>query len=110
MFLAGTDNDYSVTQSGQGTQFDVYFNFALPDPYLNSIQCPLDQTTNCFFNNGGAAATLDSNYQLLPGVLHSYYAAAGDSSLTGYVVPVPEPGTLALFGAALALLVLRRRA
>lgn len=25
--LAGTDNDYSVTQNGSGTQFDVYFNF-----------------------------------------------------------------------------------
>ena len=45
--LAGTDNDYSVTQNGSGTQFDVYFNFpaALADPaydaYGNSIQCPI---------------------------------------------------------------------
>ena len=32
--LAGTDNDYSVTQNGSGTQFDVYFDFttALANP------------------------------------------------------------------------------
>ena len=41
--LAGTDNDYSVTQNATGAQFDVYFNFNLADPYASSIQCPLGQ-------------------------------------------------------------------
>src|SRR5207253_7457819 len=27
LILAGTDNDYSVTQNGSGTQFDVWFDF-----------------------------------------------------------------------------------
>lgn len=41
--IVGTDNDYSVTQNGSGTQFDVYFNFpaAFADPdydaFANSI-------------------------------------------------------------------------
>ena len=47
--LAGTDNDndydYCVTQNGSNVQFDVCFNFSLADPYLKSIQCPVNQTT-----------------------------------------------------------------
>ena len=45
--LAGTDNDYSVTQNGSGEQFDVYQRFTDADPYAGSIQCPLGQTTGC---------------------------------------------------------------
>jgi hypothetical protein len=76
--LAGTDNDYSVTQNGSGTQFDVYLDFetALTNPsfdaFANSIQCPIGRKHDCFFTNGGAPAKLPRNYRLLPGVLHSY--------------------------------------
>ncbi|MFK5284004.1 hypothetical protein ACI3PL_30945, partial [Lacticaseibacillus paracasei] len=41
LMLAGTDNDYSVTQSGSGEQFDAWFDFSLADPYANSLQCPI---------------------------------------------------------------------
>ena len=49
LLLAGTDNDYSVTQNAGGEQFDVYFRFTDADPYASSIQCPLGTTTGCFF-------------------------------------------------------------
>ena len=90
--LAGTDNDYSVTQNGSGTQFDVYYRFADADPYASSIQCPAGQTVNCFLTaNSGTAATLGADFQLLPGVLHAYAA-----TIDGYVSPVPEPQTALL--------------
>jgi hypothetical protein len=104
LFLAGTDNDYSVTQNGSNTQFDVYLRFSDTDPYAGSIQCPVGQTTECFTTATAAnatptPATLTPDYQLLPGVLHAY---VGD--LTGYVAPIPEPSTYALLGGGLGLL------
>ena len=105
--LAGTDNDYSVTQNGSGTQFDVYYRFSDADPYASSIQCPVGQTTGCFLtSNNATPATLSSAYALLPGVLHAYTA-----DIVGYVTPVPEPGGLALAVAGLGVFgaLVRRR-
>jgi hypothetical protein len=86
--LAGTDNDYSVTQNGSNVQFDVYFRFSDADPYATSIQCPLGATTNCIRNDDDTAvATLPAGYQLLPGVLHAYRVPAGD--LGNFVPAVP---------------------
>ena len=92
MVLAGTDNDYSVTQNGTGTQFDVYYRFTDTDPYASSIQCPVGTTTGCFLtSNNATAATLTTDYQLLPGVLQAYTA-----NINGYVAAVPEPAAWAL--------------
>lgn len=106
--LAGTDNDYSVTQNSSGTQFDVYFDFSQADPYASSIQCPLGQTTGCFATSNGNARTLTSAHELLPGVLHAYTA-----DITGYVATVtPEPATggLIAFGlGAIGIFARRRR-
>ena len=111
MMLAGTDNDYSVTQNGSNTQFDVYFRFSDADPYAASIQCPLGQVTGCSFTTSGAATNLpgDGSYQLLPGVLHAYKISAGD--LGDYTAPVPEPDSWAMLMAGLGLVgfVARRR-
>jgi hypothetical protein len=99
LVLAGSDNDYSVTQSGSGDQYDVWFRFTDADPYAASIQCPIGVQTGCFFTTGGAATTLTSEYALLPGVLHAYTAR-----IDGYVSPVPAPATWALVLLGLGLL------
>lgn len=106
VILAGTDNDYSVTQNGTGTQFDVYFDFSAADPYAASIQCPVGTTVGCTLTSNGNAATLTSAYSLLPGVLHAYVG-----TLDGYVTPVPEGQGLVLAFAGLGVLgaVSRRR-
>lgn len=102
LMLAGTDNDYSVTQNGSGTQFDVYFRFNDADPYATSIQCPLGQTTGCTATTGGSATALTDDYKLLPGVLHAYKVSATD--LAGYTAPVPEPESWAMLMAGLGLI------
>jgi hypothetical protein len=99
LVLAGTDNDYSVTQNGSGTQFDVWFRMNDSDPYASSIQCPIDTTAGCTFTSSGAAAALSGEYTLLPGVLHAYTA-----DIAGYAAPVPEPGSWALLACGLGAL------
>jgi hypothetical protein len=90
LMLAGTDNDYSVTQNAGGEQFDVYFRLTDPDPYLTSIFCPLGKTTDCFFHNAddNPEATLTPDYKLLPGVLHAYKVRRAE--LGNYVRPIPH--------------------
>jgi len=107
LLLAGNDNDYSVTQSGSGEQFDVYFNFNDADPYAQSIQCALDSTTDCTWTTGGTPAVLTGDYRLLPGVLHAYKVSAAD--LGNYAAPVPEPEAYALLLAGLGLVGLATR-
>lgn len=103
LLLAGTDNDYSVTQNAGGTQFDVYFRFSDADPYAGSIQCPLGQTDACVWTANNTGATLTADYKLLPGVLHAYKVSAAD--LGNYAAPVPVPAAVWLFGSgALGLL------
>lgn len=80
--LAGTDNDYSVTQNGTGTQFDVHFRFTDADPFATSIQCPIGSSSACFFTATNAPATLTSDYGLVPGVLVAFTA-----KVTAYVSP-----------------------
>jgi hypothetical protein len=96
LILAGTDNDYSVTQNAGGTQFDVYFNFAT------------GQRQNCDLGVNCAGA----GWSLLPGVLHAYKTSPGDAIMAAYTAPVPEPETWALLLAGLGLVgwASRRRA
>lgn len=101
LLLAGTDNDYSVTQNAGGQQYDVYFRFSDADPYASSIQCPLGSTFNCFWTSNASAATLTGDYQLLPGVLHAYKISAAE--LGNYVAPVPVPGALPLLLSAFGI-------
>ena len=109
LILAGTDNDFSVTQNGSNVQFDVWLNFLDADPNGASIQCPIGLTTGCVFAAGGAATELTPAYALLPGVLHAYSA-----EINGYVSVVPEPSEVSLVIIGLGMLAVgarrRRRA
>ena len=106
LLLAGTDNDYSVTQNGTGTQFDVYYN-----PMNGSrVQCDLGTQVNCtsISANGTLSSTpgdvgnLPASFELIPGVLLGFRASAQD--LGGYTPPVAAvPGPLPLAGAMAAL-------
>jgi hypothetical protein len=108
LMLAGTDNDYSVTQNAAGDQFDVYFRFTDADPFASSIQCPLGSIIGCFLtSNPATPAQLTADFKLLPGVLQAYLVSAAD--LGNYVAPVPEPGTVLLLAAGLAGLATTRR-
>jgi hypothetical protein len=87
LVLAGTDNDFSVTQDPSATQFDVYHRFG-----ANRIRCDIGTFSNCVAVNAdgslGAALSADfdfTGYRLIPGVLHAYKASAED--LAGYVAP-----------------------
>jgi hypothetical protein len=99
LMLAGTDNDYSVTQSGSGEQFDVWLRFSDADPYATSIQCPIGSDTGCFFTDGSGSTGLSGDYSLLPGVLHAYAVR-----IDGFERPLPVPGSLTLAAVALVLL------
>ncbi|MGH9201952.1 MAG: esterase-like activity of phytase family protein [Vicinamibacterales bacterium] len=72
--LVGNDNDYSVTQSGPGTQFDIYVNFT-----GGTEQRDLDQPTRL---NGIEVGPVPDGYSLLPGVLHAYRVLARICRLT----------------------------
>ncbi len=97
LMLAGTDNDYSVTQNSSGAQLDVYLRFSDADPYATSIQCPLGTLIGC--TGAASSVPIDGSYLLLPGVLHAYTVSADE--LGNYTPPIPEPGTWALLLAGL---------
>ena len=77
VIIIGNDNDYSVTQTGAGAQFDIYVDFA-----GNSVQRDLDQPTKL---NGLEVGAVPNGFSLLPGTLHSYRVPAAD--LAGYDAP-----------------------
>jgi len=89
MLLTGNDNDYSVTQTGAGEQFDVYVDFK-----GNFAKCVLDSLTECKVNPAADdpitqnLVPLPSGYQLSPGVLHAFRTSA----LSGYVEPNRHTG------------------
>jgi hypothetical protein len=90
LLLAGTDNDYSVTQNESNVQYDVYFRLTDADPYKGSIQCPLDSTSDCFWTADSSAAALpaDGSYRLMPGVLVAYKVPASD--IPNFVPAAPQ--------------------
>lgn len=81
LILAGTDNDYSVTQNASNVQYDVYVDFN-----GNSLQRDLDQPTKL---DGVEVGPVPNGYVLIPGVLHAYKASATD--LAAYEPPRRKP-------------------
>lgn len=84
--VAGNDNDYSVTQTGAGEQFDVFVDFA-----GRFARCVLDDPTRCEVDPPADDLVIDhpvavpAGFVKLPGVLHAYRASPAD--LAGYVAP-----------------------
>jgi len=108
VLIAGTDNDYSVTQDPSGAQRDVYFRFTDADPYATSIQCPLGSTTGC--TGPLSSVPSDGTYALLPGVLHAYRLSGAD--IAGYIAPaapIPEPASSSIMLLGLVALVFHRK-
>ena len=86
--LAGTDNDYSVTQNA-GRHDGGAVRSLLPSDEtadrVERIQCDIGTFKNCFAVNatGTLGAALPAGfeakgYQLMPGVLHAYKASPQD--------------------------------
>jgi len=95
LVLAGTDNDYSVSQDSISVQFDIHFK-PLGGGLVSRIRCDIGTVANCLTINDdgstGAAVAADFNpagYTLIPGVLHAYKASASD--LARFVRPRPAP-------------------
>ncbi len=86
VIVAGNDNDYSVTQTGAGEQFDVYVDFK-----GSFARCVLDDSSRCEVNPSAEDLVIDTpvalpkGFSLLPGVLHAFRASAKD--LRGYEAP-----------------------
>jgi hypothetical protein len=84
LVLAGTDNDFSVTQDpATSVQFDRYFRPL--GTSVERIQCDIGTFNNCFAvaANGSLGAALPAGFdfkgfELVPGVLHAYKASAAD--------------------------------
>lgn len=91
LVLAGTDNDFSVTQNATSVQFDVYVR-PMAGGGVSRIRCDIGTFANCVGVNadGSAGAALAAGfdftgYALVPGVLHAYKASPAD--LAGFVRP-----------------------
>jgi len=85
LLLAGTDNDYSVTQNANGVQFDRYFKPGAVFGTVDRIQCDIGTFANCstVAATGVVGAPVPpgfdfKGYQLIPGVLHAYKASRSD--------------------------------
>jgi hypothetical protein len=110
LMLAGTDNDYSVTQNSSNVQFDVYYNPSNTNANAR-VQCDLGTTVNCrSISSAGIVSTsptpdignLPAGFSLIPGTLIAFKTSAED--LGGYTPPAtPVPGPLPLAGALAGL-------
>ena len=104
MILAGTDNDYSITQNGTAVQYEIYFNAATGE----RISCEIGTFNLCTsIPAGGGLGTVlytgsTAGFEAIPGILYAYKTEAGD--LPTLVSAVPLPGALPLMLSGMALL------
>jgi|GEM_PF-399158 len=95
LLLLGTDNDYSVTQTGGNEQYDVYTSGT------TVRYTPLDDTSRSYASISDPLNLVDlgplpAGYALLPTYLYAFV--------------LPEPGTLGLLALGVLPLLRRRRA
>lgn len=111
MLLAGTDNDYSITQNGTANQFEVYFNGTTGQ----RIACDIGTFSNCVSvpTTGGNGTTLftgsTTGFEALPGILHAYKTSPGDLATFTAAVPEPETYAMLLAGLGAVAAISRRR-
>lgn len=120
VILAGTDNDFSITQDASGTQFDEYYRPTAGTPgSAERIRCDIGTFLHCVTVNAdgslGAAFSGDTTgFALIPGVLYAYKSAGTDLAwfVAPAAVPVPAPASwsMVLGGLALVGLVVHHRA
>lgn len=99
LILVGTDNDFSVTQTGAGTQLDVVISGdPLTGPITGSQQITLD-------------GAVPDGFAGIPGFLFAFKSEMADAVTEGFQpARVPEPATgLLVAGLAAAALQSRRR-
>lgn len=94
LLLAGTDNDFSITQNSAGTQFNVCFD---------DVTHQIVSTTIAI----GAGCPLGSS--LMPSFLFAFATAPGDFNFTSSAVPEPKTLVLLVSGLGIAAIFRRRR-
>lgn len=110
VILAGTDNDFSITQNASGLQLDVYYN-----PTTGArIQCDIGTFDNCVTINangslGGAFGGSTEGFGLIPALLYAYKSTEGDLATFVAQTPAPAAWVLLLAGVGVLALVRRRR-
>ncbi len=103
MLLAGTDNDYSITQNGGSIQYEVYFNSTTGE----RISCEIGTFNACVSipasgGNGNTPFTGNTaGFEAIPGILYAYKSQAGDFPTLVSAVPLPSTLPLLLSGVAL---------
>lgn len=103
MLLAGTDNDYSITQNGTANQYEVYFNAATGQ----RISCEIGTFNSCTsIPSGGGLGTAaytgsTDGFEAIPGILYAYKSTAGDFPTLVSAVPLPASLPLLLSGVVL---------
>ena len=103
MLLAGTDNDYSITQNGTALQYEVYFNAATGE----RISCEIGTFSFCTSipASGGLGSTpytgSTDGFEAIQGILYAYKSTVGDLPTLISAVPVPSALPLLLSGIAI---------
>ena len=117
VLLAGTDNDFSVSQLVDGVQqYDTYFKPGSSTRILCQMDTAFAATCKTAGSDGALGGEVGAGfdftgYQLIPAVLHAYKVSGDEMQALGFLRPVPEPGTYAMMlgGLALLLSVARRK-
>lgn len=98
LILIGTDNDFSVTQTGAGVQEEVVIK---GDPLVG----PISDSTKIALD-----ASLPEGFKPIPGFLYAFKSSHGDAVTNGFIANrIPEPATAGLLAGLGGVLLVRRR-
>jgi hypothetical protein len=110
LLLIGTDNDYSVTQTGQGEQYDVWISGTGAN--RSYLYTPLDDTSVSYDNLDTLVdlGALPDGYSQVPGYLFAFKLSAEEVAALNLQQQffIPEPAAALCMGLALPALLRRR--